>query len=168
MESLQIEELRNRGIAELQEPTQPEPMIAEEVKPNPAADLFYGEALDRIRRFMVAIAVVATVLTFAVWNWQIAAGVLLGCAVAWVNFVWLKQAVNALADRVTQSGRPGGSASTVAKFLLRYALVGIGAYAIFLSSRQSLYGFLGGLFLAVAAILCEAVYEVVVGLRRGF
>jgi hypothetical protein len=37
-----------------------------------------------------------------------------------------------------------------------------------LSSRESLYGFLGGLFLAVAAILCEAVYELFVALRRGF
>lgn len=144
-----------------------DPLDPDEIKPNPAADLFYGGALDRIRRFMLAIAVIATVAAFAIWNWRIAAGVLVGCAVAWVNFVWLKQAVNALADRVTKSGRPGGSASTVAKFLLRYALVGIGAYAIFLSSRQSLYGFLGGLFLAVAAILCEAVYEVAVGLRRG-
>ncbi len=139
----------------------------DEVKPNPAADLFYAGALDRIRRFMVAIAVVATVVALILWKWQTAAGVLLGCFVAWLNFVWLKQAVTALAERVTQSGRPRGSAGTVAKFLLRYALVGIGGYAIFLSSRQSLYGFLGGLFLAVAAILCEAVYEVAVGLRRG-
>ncbi len=117
---------------------------------------------------MVAIGVLGTVVTLFAVGWKMAAGVFLGCVVAWLNFVWLKQAIGALADKVTRSGRAKSSASTVVKFLLRYALVAIGAYVIFLSSRESLYGFLGGLFLAVAAILCEAVYEVVVGLRRGF
>ena len=134
---------------------------------DPAADAFYSSALDRIRRYMLLIAPLATVAALVGFGWKAAAGVLLGCVVAWLNFVWLKQAIGALADKVTQSGRPRSSGSTVAKFLLRYALVGIGAYGIFLSSRESLYGFLGGLFLAVAAILCEAVYEAYVGLRRG-
>src|SRR5690349_1662837 len=117
---------------------------------------------------MLAIGLLSTVAALPLCGWRTAAGVLLGCAVAWANFIWLKQAIGALADKVTQSGRPKSSAGTVFKFLFRYALVGLGAYVIFLSSRESLYGFLGGLFLAVAAILFEAIYEVVVGLRRGF
>jgi hypothetical protein len=132
------------------------------------ADTFYAAALDRIRRFMLTIGALATVAALPLFGWKTAAGVLLGCAVAWANFIWLKQAIGVLADKVTQSGRPKSSAGTVFKFLLRYALVGLGAYVIFLSSRESLYGFLGGLFLAVAAILCEAGYEAFVSLRRGF
>jgi hypothetical protein len=132
------------------------------------ADTFYESALDRIRRFMAALAVIATIAALFWLGWKAAAGVLIGCIVAWANFVWLKQAIGALSDRVTQSGIPKSSAPTVLKFLLRYALIAVGAYAIFLSSRESLYGFLGGLFLAVAAILCEAAYEVFVSLRRGF
>lgn len=135
---------------------------------SPIPEQFYDAALARIRRFMLVIGVVATVAALAIYGWRIALGVLLGCAVAWANFHWLKQAISGLADRVTQSERPSSGASTVAKFLLRYALVGIGAYAIFISSRSSLYGFLCGLFLAVGAILCEAAYEAYVGLRRGF
>ena len=146
----------------------PDPLHSDDFRPNPAADTFYGSALSRIRRFMLVIAPLATVAALIAFDWKIAAGVFLGCILAWLNFVWLKEAIGLLADKVTQSGRPRSSASTVAKFLLRYALVGIGAYVIFLSSRESLYGFLGGLFLAVAAILCEAAYEVIVGLRRGF
>ena len=146
----------------------PDPFQPAETAADPKAQQFYESALDRIRRFMVAIGVTGTLLTLVLVNWKAAAGVFLGCVVAWLNFVWLKQAISVLADKVTESGRPKSSASTVAKFLLRYALVGIGAYVIFLSSRESLYGFLGGLFLAVAAILCEAAYEAYVGLRRGF
>ena len=135
--------------------------------PSPA-DTFYDSALDRIRRAMVYLGVAAVLVTAVLYGWRVSVGVLLGCTVAWLNFVWLKEAIGTLADKVTQTGRPKSSAGTVAKFLLRYALVGLGGYVIFLSSRESLYGFLGGLFLAVAAILCEAADEVFVGLRRGF
>jgi hypothetical protein len=146
----------------------PDPLQPADAPSNPAADRFYGAALDRIRRIMLVIGFVATGAATFVFGWKTGAGVLLGCTVAWANFVWLKQAIGAVADRVSPFGRRQSSASTVAKFLLRYALIAIGAYAIFLSSRESLYGFLGGLFLAVAAILCEAAYEAFVALRRGF
>src|SRR5512142_2348665 len=139
-----------------------------EVTPaDPAAERFYSGALDRIRRFMLVIGIIATVAAWAVLGWRFAIRVLLGCAIAWVNFYWLKQAVSALADRVTASGQPQSSSGTVAKFLLRYALIALAAYGIFRVSRDSLYGLLGGLFLTVAAILCEAGYEAYVALRRG-
>ena len=123
--------------------------------------------MDRIRRFMVAIGAVATIGVWIAFGWKVAVGLALGCVIAWVNFYWLKQAVSALADRVTATGRRQSSGGVVARFLLRYALIALGAYVIFRVSRDSLYGLLGGLFLTVAAILCEAVYEVVVSLRRG-
>ncbi len=145
-----------------------EPVHPDDFRPNPVADRFYDAALERIRHMMLVLGLGAVLVAAMVYGWKVALGVLLGSIVAWLNFVWLKQAIGVLADKVTSSGRAKSSASTVAKFLLRYALVGIGAYAIFLSSRQSLYGFLAGLFLAVAAILCEAAYETFVGLRRGF
>ncbi len=134
---------------------------------NPVAAQFYSGALDRIRRFMLVIGVVATIAVWIALGWRYGIGVLLGCAVAWVNFYWLKQAVGALADRVTTSGHPQSSAGTVAKFLLRYALIALAGYAIFRVSKESLYGLLGGLFLTVAAILCEAGYEAYAALRRG-
>jgi hypothetical protein len=123
--------------------------------------------MDRIGRFMAAIGALATIVVWVAFDWKIGVGVLLGCVIAWLNFYWLKQAVGALADRVTSSGRRQSSGGIVARFLLRYALIALGAYGIFTVSRDSLYGLLGGLFLTVAAILCEAMYEVVVAVRRG-
>jgi hypothetical protein len=55
----------------------------------------------------------------------------------------------------------------VLRFLLRYLLMGLSAYAIFTVSRASLYGLLAGLFLPVAGIACEAAYEVYAALARG-
>lgn len=135
--------------------------------PDPAAEQFYSGALDRIRRFMAAIGAVATAVVSIFFGWKVGIGLAVGCVIAWVNFYWLKQVVSALADRVTSTGRPQSSSGVVARFLLRYALIVLAGYAIFSVSRDSLYGLLGGLFLTVAAILCEAVYEVVVALRRG-
>ncbi len=144
------------------DPAEPQSSISD-----PEAEKFYSAAMDRIRRFMAGIGVVATVVILVWVGWKVAVGVALGCAIAWVNFYWLKQAVAALADRVTASGRTQSSAGIVMRFLLRYALIALGAYVIFKVSRDSLYGLLGGLFLTVAAILCEAAYEVVVAVRRG-
>jgi len=114
---------------------------------------------------------------FAV-GWAMALGVLAGSLVSCANFIWLKQVVNALADRVTDtiaeagspeySGRPTpGSGGIVARFLLRYILIGFVSYAILKGSPAVFYGFLGGLFLVVAAIVAEAGYELYVALRHG-
>jgi hypothetical protein len=100
-------------------------------------------------------------------RWQAGVGVLLGCIIAWVNFFWLKQVIGSLADRATASANKQSSRGIVARFLLRYALIAVAAYGIFRVSKDSLYGLLGGLFLTVAAILAEAMYEAYVALRRG-
>ncbi len=133
-----------------------------------SAERFYGAALERIKRFMMVIGVVATATVWPIYGWRVGVGLALGCAIAWVNFHWLKQAVSALADRVAQSGQKQPAGGIVARFLLRYGFIVLAAYAIFNVSKSSLYGLLGGLFLTVAAILCEAIYEVTVALRKGW
>ncbi len=116
---------------------------------------------------MLVLGPAATLVVWAAYGWKVGAGLLLGSILAYANFHWLKQAVSALADRVTQSGRRESSRGIVARFLLRYFLIGLGAYAILKISVAALYGLLGGLFLTVAAVVCEAVYEAYVALRRG-
>ena len=140
-------------------------------QPDPAATAFYSGALERIRRFMLALAAVGTVAVWAVYGWRTGLGFLAGAIVAWANFYWLERVVEALGRRATQDGatqKPESGGGVVARFLLRYALIALGAYVIFEGSPASLYGFLGGLFLAVGAILCEAGYEAYGALRRGF
>lgn len=47
----------------------------------------------------------------------------------------------------------------MARFIFRYALLGLAGYAIFLSSAISLKAFLLGLFVFVAGLMAEAVYQ---------
>jgi hypothetical protein len=130
-------------------------------------DDFYSGAYGRIVRFMLVLGIAATIALLVRFGIAVAAGFLVGCVIAFLNFHWLKRVVNALADRATASGERQSSSGVVLRFLLRYFLIGLAAYAIFKIARGSLYGLLAGLFLPVGAILMEAGYELNAALRRG-
>ena len=139
--------------------------------PNPAqaaaAEHFYSGALHRIQRFM---SVLAPLLVAAAW-WKFglrpAVGFAFGCAIAYINFHWLKRVIAGFADRATGAAASQSGQGIVFRFLLRYVLMAVGAYVILTVSPASLNGLLAGLFLPVAAIGCEAVYELYVALSRG-
>ncbi len=133
----------------------------------PASEQFHSGAYVRIVRFMVALGIVAAVAVLGRFGLWVAAGFVVGCVIAIVNFHWLKRVVSALADRATATGQKQSSKGVVLRFLLRYFLIALAAYAIFKISLDSLYGLLAGLFLPVGAILMEAVYELYASLRRG-
>lgn len=141
-------------------------MVAEEGI-SEQSEQFYAGAYGRIVRIMQVLGLGLTALALVRFGTVIAAGFAVGCVIGMLNFHWLKRVVSALADRATGSGKRQGSAGVVFRFLLRYLLVAAAAYAIFRVSLASLYGLLAGLFLPVAAIMVEAVYEVYVAVRRG-
>jgi hypothetical protein len=129
-------------------------------------DAFYSGALDRIRRSMIALALALSAAAW--WNFGRASalGFLGGCIIAYLNFHWLKNGVSGLADRVTNTGKRQSGAGIIARFLLRYVLLGAAAYGILSSFPASLRGLLAGLFLPVGAIACEAIYELYAAVRR--
>jgi ATP synthase I chain len=120
---------------------------------------FYESALPRLRKFMLALAPILTAAAWAKYGSRSALGFLLGAVISYLNFQWLKSGVSGLADKVTNTGKRQSGKGIVARFLLRYALLGIAAYAILTSFPASLRGLFAGLFLPVGAIGCEAVYE---------
>ncbi|SPF44365.1 ATP synthase protein I [Candidatus Sulfotelmatobacter kueseliae] len=132
-----------------------------------AADRFYSGALGRIRHFMAAIA--PLLIAAAWWKFGVrpAVGFACGCVIAYVNFYWLKRVISGFADRATGAANTQSGQGIVSRFLLRYVLMAVGAYVILTVSPASLNGLLAGLFLPVAAIACEAVYELYVAVTRG-
>ena len=131
------------------------------------AEHFYSGALGRIGGVM---GVLAPLLVAAAW-WKFgprpAIGFAFGCAIAYLNFYWLKRVIAGFADRATGAATSQSGQGIVFRFLLRYVLMALGAYVIFTVSPASLNGLLAGLFLPVAAIGCEAVYELYAALSRG-
>ena len=138
-----------------------------QLAPSPEAESFYAGAIGRITHFMPVLALLGTALLWWRTGGFLAAGFVVGCLIAYINFYWLKRVVNAIAERAALGTPTGHTHGIVARFLVRYALVAVAAYAILSLSVRSLHGLLVGLFLPVAAILCEAAYETYVALRRG-
>jgi small-conductance mechanosensitive channel len=132
-----------------------------------AAEHFYSGALPRIGRFM---AVLAPVLVAAAWlefGVRPAIGFVFGCAIAYVNFSWLKKVIAGFVDRASGTTTSQSGQGIVFRFLFRYFLMALGAYVILTVSPASLNGLLAGLFLPVVAIVCEAGYELYAALHRG-
>ena len=120
---------------------------------------FYAAALERIRRVMVALASAALILILVFLGWRSTVGFAIGAVIAFLNFHWLKRVVADLSDVTIHSGASASIRGVVLRFLARYFLMAVASFVILTVSRESLYGLFAGLFLPVAAILCEAVYE---------
>jgi hypothetical protein len=133
---------------------------------DPASDRFYASALSRIRNFMLILGPLVSTAAWIRFGSRAAIGVALGSVIAFLNFQWLKGGVSGLADRVTNTGKRQSGKGIVVRFLLRYVLLGLAAYAILTSFPASLRGLFAGLFLPVGAIVCEAVYELYVAVVR--
>ena len=102
------------------------------------SEAFYASALPRIRNFMLVLGPAFTGAAWAKFGARAALGFLLGGVIAYLNFQWLKTGVSGLADRVTNSGTKQSGKGIIARFLLRYVLLGLTAYAILASFPASL------------------------------
>jgi hypothetical protein len=132
-----------------------------------AADHFYSGALHRIGLFMAGLAPLLVAAAWWKFGLRPAVGFALGCAIAYINFHWLKRVIAGFVDRATGVATSQSGQGVVFRFLLRYVFMALGAYVILTVSPASLNGLLAGLFLPVAAIGCEAVYELYAALTRG-
>ena len=125
------------------------------MKTNPD-DEFYERETSRIFRVTLAIAAAGTMAALAWRGWRVGAGFALGAAISWVNFRWLKHAVDGLSGK---RARP--RLAVLAGF--RYLFLGGAAYAILRYSSISLRATLAGLFVSVIAVIVEVSFEVVYG-----
>jgi dipeptide/tripeptide permease len=119
-------------------------------------------------RAMLLLPVAILPVLLIKFHWSVALGFVVGSAIAFFNFYWLKRAVVALGDRMTNNPHRQSGSRVVAGFFMRYVLIAVGAYVIFKGSAMSGYGLFMGLFIPVGAVLIEAVVETYGALRRGF
>jgi len=116
-------------------------------------DLFYDRALARIQRNIPAISFAGIAAAWILRGWTWGAGFALGAAVSWMNYRWLKQ----IADAVGGKQRPRVRMAIVLG--LRYFLLGGGAYVILRFTKVSVPSALLGLFVSVAAVVVEILFE---------
>lgn len=144
-------------------------MIADEPAPQPTevAEQFYARAVRRIVRILLVVGALCVPLVWWKYGAALAVGFVAGGLMSWLNFAWLARGVEGLAARIVNDESRERGGAVVVRFVMRYALVGIVAYAIFKGSSQAFRGLLFGLCLPVAGMLGEAVYEAYGAFRRG-
>jgi hypothetical protein len=133
---------------------------------NPTEEAFFAAALRRIPRHLLLLTLVLLPLAFVRYGVLAATGLLAGAFVSWLSFRSLTRGVQSLAERVVNAHSQERGSVIVARFLLRYLLVGVIAYGIFKGSALAFRGFLWGLTLPVGAMLIEAGYEGITAFRR--
>lgn len=95
------------------------------------------------------------------WNWGI--GVAIGAGLAWLNFRWLKQGLDALTQTIAAQGpQAKGSVplGTYFRALFRYALIALMVYVIFRYLKVPVLSMILGLCALGAATLAVSVHEV--------
>jgi len=128
--------------------------------------LLCSATLRRIERMIVIIGLACTLVGLARLGFAVAGGVLVGALLSWINFRWLAASVNAIGERVVKAQSSERGAAVVARGVGRIGLIALFAYGIFECSLRALMGFLAGLAMPIAAMMCEAAYEFVVSIRR--
>jgi hypothetical protein len=117
-------------------------------------DVFLDRAVERIGKAIWALAAGGSIAALAWRGFAWGAGFALGCAASYLNFRLLKQIVDAL------GGGPVRRRVAVMA-VLRYLVIGGGAYVILRYSSISLPAALAGLFVAAAAVIVEILFELV-------
>ena len=91
------------------------------------------------------------------------AGLAIGAVLAWLNFRWLKQGLNALVVASTaQAGKekPVVPISSYFGIVFRYGLIALAVYAIFEFLKVPLLSMVVGLCALGAATIAASVYEI--------
>jgi len=121
-----------------------------------ADDILVG--LDRrLNRSSLVVAIVAVAAAFFLYSAKAALSIAAGAVLSYINFHWLKQAIDFV---VLQGAQGGGSRGVALRFVARYALIAVFLYVTIRSSALELIFVFAGLLVYVAAILIECVSEV--------
>jgi hypothetical protein len=117
------------------------------------------EGLDRrLNRYSLIVASIAVPVVFAVFSAKAALSVAAGGVLSYINFHWLKQAI----DFIVRQGAQGRGAPGVSlRFIGRYALIAVFLYVTIRSSALQLIFVFAGLLIYVVAILIECFSEVI-------
>ncbi|MGA2354858.1 MAG: ATP synthase subunit I [Terriglobales bacterium] len=132
----------------------------------PGETTAFERIVPRLLRNISVFSVLLIAPIFWFYRWMGAIGFVLGAAVSYVNFRSLTRGVEGLADRIVNQNSREKGGRILLRFVVRYVLVGVVAYAIFKGSSVAFYGFLWGLCVPVAALMAEAVWEGFTAFRR--
>ena len=119
-------------------------------------EVHFDRAVGRIRAAMLWLSIAGAAAALPLYSWRHSLGFLAGALASLANFHWLHQLAASLGDGGRRLRR-----RVLVFLVLRYLLVGAAGYVIVKVFGLSLVAALAGLFVAVAAVIFEIIYELV-------
>jgi hypothetical protein len=136
-----------------------------------ASEDFGSATLRCVEWLTLALGGVGAVWASLRWGWRGALGVVIGTALSWLNFRWLKGGVQAFGKAATEkAGSPNArvSASAYVKFIGRLGLLLVAVYVILTRSWVPPVPLFAGLFASAAGVIVALVWELATsGMRQG-
>jgi hypothetical protein len=123
----------------------------------------YSETEKWIGRLTLVVGALAAAPVWWLRGPAWGAGIFVGAALAWLNFRWLKQGLDALTAAATaQADLPKAEVpiATYFKAAFRYGLIGLAVYVIFKYLNVPILSMILGLCALGAATLAVSVYEI--------
>jgi ATP synthase I chain len=129
-------------------------------------DPYYLGIERRLTVLSLYLGLAATATFLMLGKVNLACSFVVGGILSYLNFNWMKQGVDRmLSVSLIQTPPPKRSnRKVIFKYFLRYVLIGSVLYAIVRVKFLDLEAAFLGLFLFVAAILCECIHQVIRGL----
>ncbi len=110
----------------------------------------------RIFRTMVTAVALGVIISMPFAPWRVTTGLLLGGLLSLLNHHWMQTSISAAFDQVSGGARPR---IRLARYILRYLVIGATVYAAYRLNIVSLPATLAGLCSFVAALFVEAFRE---------
>jgi len=118
----------------------------------------------RIAWLTLLFGFLASLAAAAIHHRDWATGLLLGAALAWLNFRWLRRGLDALVTSSTAQAAGEKTRVPIGAYfgaLFRYALIALAVYVIFEFLKVPLASLVVGLCSLAAAALVASVYELI-------
>ena len=135
------------------------------------AEAFGTATLRRVEWLTLALGGLGAIWAAWRWGWRGALGLIVGTALSWLNFRWLKGGVQAFGKAATEQA--GSSAARVpvsayVKFIGRFGLLLVVVYVILTRSWVPPIPLFAGLFASAAGVVVALVWELALsGARQG-
>lgn len=123
----------------------------------------YALTERRIARLTLVLGGIASVGACFLFSIRVGAGILIGALLAWINFRWLKSALDTVtraATAQTEVSKVRVPIGSMAALIGRYFLIAVSVYAIFIFLRIPILSMLVGLCALGAATIGASLYEV--------
>jgi ATP synthase I chain len=125
---------------------------------------YFHRVQRRIAVLTLAIGAIAATIVAITVTWRWGTGILLGAALAWINFLWLEQglsAISKLAQAQSGAAKPRISLWVWIKVFSRYGLIAILLYTAWGFLHIPVVSMLAGLCALGAAVMAEGLYEII-------